>query len=117
MTATTPQDAAPQDARTARGEEVSVQRRFHVTLIKPSHYDKDGYVIQWWKVWIPSNSLAALYGLTQDLQDRRVLGAGVALGSALAIDAYDEMNIVIPYKKIIARHRQAAKRAGIGAAD
>ncbi len=100
-----------QDAGTARGGEASAQRRFHVTLIKPSHYDKDGYVIQWWKAWIPSNSLAALYGLTQDLQERRVLGAEVEL----AIDAYDEMNIVIPYNKIIARHRRAAaEHAGDG---
>ena len=28
---------------------------FHIEIIKPSHYDKDGYVIQWWKAWIPSN--------------------------------------------------------------
>ena len=81
------------------------QRKFHVTLIKPSHYDKDGYVIQWWKAWIPSNSLAALYGLALDIEDRKVLGPEVAV----EIDAYDEMNIVIPFKKIIARHRAAAR--------
>jgi hypothetical protein len=42
-------------------------RRFVVELIKPSHYDDDGYVIQWWKSWIPSNSLACLYGIAPDL--------------------------------------------------
>ena len=36
------------------------RKRFQVVLIKPSHYDDDGYVIQWWKTWIPSNSLAAV---------------------------------------------------------
>jgi hypothetical protein len=38
-------------------------RRFCLLLIKPSHYDDDGYVIQWLRSTIPSNSLAALYGL------------------------------------------------------
>ena len=37
---------------------------FHVELIKPSHYDDDGYVIQWYKAWIPSNSLASLFAQT-----------------------------------------------------
>ena len=32
-------------------------------LIKPSHYDDDGYVIRWWRSIIPSNSLAALYSI------------------------------------------------------
>ena len=52
---------------------------FHVEMIKPSHYDDDGYVIQWWKASIPSNSLASLYAIVQDAADRRVLGADVAL--------------------------------------
>ena len=38
-------------------------RRFCLVLVKPSHYDDDGYVIQWFRSAIPSNSLAALYGL------------------------------------------------------
>ena len=50
-------------------------RRFVVELIKPSHYDDDGYVIQWWKSWIPSNSLASLYGIARDLAERRALGS------------------------------------------
>ena len=28
-------------------------RRFVVELIKPSHYDDDGYVIQWWTARYP----------------------------------------------------------------
>ena len=31
-------------------------RRFRVILIKPSHYDADGYVIQWHRSAIPANS-------------------------------------------------------------
>ena len=39
------------------------QRKFTIVLIKPSHYDDDGYVIQWRRSTIPSNSLASVYGL------------------------------------------------------
>ncbi|WP_193368319.1 B12-binding domain-containing radical SAM protein [Pelagibius marinus] len=86
------------------------QRKFQVTLIKPSHYDKDGYVIQWWKAWIPSNSLAALYGLVLDAEARRALGPDVEI----EIDAYDEMNILLPFKDIIARHKAAEAQGGGG---
>jgi hypothetical protein len=36
---------------------------FRIILVKPSHYDDDGYVIQWRRSTIPSNSLASVYGL------------------------------------------------------
>ena len=29
-------------------------RRFQLILLKPSHYDDDGYVIRWWRAMIPS---------------------------------------------------------------
>ncbi len=75
---------------------------FHIEIVKPSHYDKDGYVIQWWKAWIPSNSMAALYGIAQKCADRRVLGEDVAI----EVDAYDEMNVRIPVERIARRIRQ-----------
>ena len=75
------------------------KRTFYVELIKPSHYDQDGYVLQWWKSWIPSNSLACLYGLTERLAEQQVLGEGVEI----AIEAYDEMNTMIPFRKIVRR--------------
>jgi len=81
-------------------------RRFVVELIKPSHYDDDGYVIQWWKSWIPSNSLACLYGIAMDLARRRALGPDVAI----EIRAYDECHTIIPVRRIIGR----IKRAGAG---
>ena len=73
--------------------------RFHVVLIKPSHYDDDGYVIQWLKAWVPSNSLACLYGLARHAAENRVLGEDVDI----VIDAYDETNTVIPLRAIIRR--------------
>ena len=44
----------------------SATKRFCLILVKPSHYDDDGYVIQWFRSTIPSNSLAAVYGLARD---------------------------------------------------
>jgi len=63
-------------------------KRFLLYLIKPSHYDDDGYVIQWLRSSIPSNSLASLYGLAADCRDRQVLGEDVEL----EIEAVDETN-------------------------
>ena len=78
-------------------------RRFVVELIKPSHYDDDGYVIQWWKSWIPSNSLACLYGIATDIAARKALGPDIAV----EINAYDECHTVIPIRRIIRRIRAA----------
>lgn len=50
------------------------RRNFLLYLIKPSRYDDEGYVIQWMRSAIPSNTLAALSGLAMDCQTRRVLG-------------------------------------------
>ena len=62
--------------------------RFCLYLIKPSHYDDEGYVIQWFRSPIPANSLAALYGLALDCRDRNLLGADWHLD----ISAIDETN-------------------------
>ena len=63
-------------------------RRFCLVLIKPSHYDDDGYVIQWFRSAIPSNSLAVLYGLAQECAEQKVLGGDVEID----IHAFDETN-------------------------
>ena len=52
---------------------------FLIFLIKPSHYDDDGYVIQWLRSSIPSNTLAALYGLALDCGKRHILGENIDL--------------------------------------
>ena len=66
-------------------------RAFHVEMIKPSHYDDEGYVIHWWKASTPSNSLASVYAIVQDAADRRVLGDDIAL----TFDGWDECNTII----------------------
>ena len=48
-------------------------------LIRPSHYDDDGYVIQWLRAPIPSNSLAVINGLALDCARRKVLGDNVKI--------------------------------------
>ncbi|MBL6613951.1 MAG: hypothetical protein ISP45_08080, partial [Reyranella sp.] len=45
---------------------------FHLILIKPTHYDDDGYPITWLRSHIPSNTLAALYGLGEDCRRREI---------------------------------------------
>ena len=75
---------------------------FHVEIIKPSHYDRDGYVIQWWKAWIPSNSMACLYGIARDCAERHVLGDDVSI----EISAYDEMNTRVPVDAIARKFKQ-----------
>jgi hypothetical protein len=64
------------------------KRRFCLVLIKPSHYDDDGYVIQWFRSAIPSNSLAVLYGLARECAAENVLGDDVEFD----IHAFDETN-------------------------
>src|SRR6478672_4546815 len=67
------------------------KRKFSLVLIKPSHYDDDGYVIQWFRSAIPANSLACLYGLAKECADNKTLGENVKL----EIHAFDETNTVI----------------------
>jgi len=71
--------------------------RFPIFLIKPSHYDDDGYVIRWMRSVIPSNTLASLYGLVSDCAERRVLGEDVAI----ECHAFDETNTRIDVPRIV----------------
>jgi radical SAM superfamily enzyme YgiQ (UPF0313 family) len=79
---------------------------FPVVLIKPSHYDDEGYVIQWFRSAIPSNTLATLNSLAMNCAQRKALGEDVEL----SIEAYDETNTVLPIRSII----QSIKTAGRG---
>ena len=71
-------------------------RRFCLVLVKPSHYDDEGYVIQWFRSTIPSNTLAALYGLARDCAQRHVLGDDVEI----EIHPFDETNTRIKPKQL-----------------
>lgn len=66
-------------ARYGIGSRAEGPSRFPIVLIKPSHYDDDGYVIQWYRSAMPSNSLAAITSLVEDCRQRKVLGEQVAI--------------------------------------
>ena len=78
---------------------VAARRRFQLVLIKPSHYDDDGYVIRWWRAMTPSNSLAAVYGIAADCAERRVLGPDVDID----IEVIDETNTRIDIPALLSR--------------
>jgi radical SAM superfamily enzyme YgiQ (UPF0313 family) len=80
----------------------SAKRRFFVEIIKPSHYDDNGYVIQWRRAFVPSNSLACVWALVEDAKERQVLGEDVEI----VIDGYDETHTVIRTRELIKRIRQ-----------
>ena len=79
------------------------KRTFRIVLIKPSHYDRDGYVIQWARSTIPSNSLASVYGLLDECNTEGVLGPDVDI----EIEAYDECNTIIDIDRVISRIKAA----------
>jgi hypothetical protein len=83
---------------------------FHFVMIKPSHYDDDGYPIQWWRSAIPSNTLASLNGLSLDAQRRQVLGPDVEM----RLHTYDETNRRVRPDRIIREIRRAGGLALIG---
>ena len=76
-----------------------MRQKFRLYLIKPSHYDDDGYVIQWMISAIPSNSLAVMHGLAADARARG------ALGGEFDIVALDETNTRIRPERIAAEMR------------
>jgi radical SAM superfamily enzyme YgiQ (UPF0313 family) len=81
---------------------VPAGRRFQLILIKPSHYDDDGYVIRWWRALIPSNSLAAVYAIAADCAKQQVLGPDVTID----IEAIDETNTRVDVASLVARLRR-----------
>lgn len=84
----------------------ATRKKFFVEIIKPSHYDDDGYVIQWIRAFVPSNSVGGMLAQAVDASERQVLGDDVEI----VVNAYDECHTVIPTKKIIRRIRKGDGR-------
>jgi radical SAM superfamily enzyme YgiQ (UPF0313 family) len=78
-------------------------RSFHIVLVKPSHYDTDGYVIQWRRSMIPSTSLTSLHGLIADCAAAKVLGPDVDI----SLEIYDETNVVVDVRGAVKRIQEA----------
>jgi hypothetical protein len=89
---------------------MKTKRRFQLVLIKPSHYDDDGYVIRWWRALIPSNTLAAIYGIAVDCAERQVLGPDTAID----IEVIDETNTRVDVPALLARFQSHGKFGLIG---
>src|SRR4029453_18234319 len=82
----------------------------HFVMIKPSHYDDDGYPIQWLRSAIPSNTLACLNALAEDARRRQVLGSTVGV----RLHTYDETNRRVRPDRIVRMIRRSGGRALIG---
>src|SRR5262245_11897896 len=78
-------------------------RKFHVALIKPTHYDQDGYVIQWLRSTLPSNSLASVHALIEQCAHDGALGPDVDI----EIESCDECNTIIDVRGIARRIKEA----------
>ena len=71
-------------------------KRFSLVLVKPSRYDDNGYILQWFMSSMPSNSLACIHGLATECAKEQVLGGDVQLD----IHVFDEVNTHISTEKI-----------------
>src|SRR5688572_31767893 len=89
---------------------MGANEQFDFIMIKPSHYDVDGYPIVWWRTLIPSNSLAAVNGIAVDCAERQVLGPDVRIN----LVTIDETNTHVVPKRIAREIRPRGSRALIG---
>ncbi len=88
----------------------NAKRTLTVVLIKPSKYDDDGYVIRHFRGVLPSNTLACLYSLTEDVKKLGMLGEDVDVRVKLLDDSVQK----IPIEKIIRSHRLPRHRTVVG---
>src|SRR5579862_9738416 len=76
-------------------------KKINLVLIKPSQYDDDGYVVRHWRGVLPSNTLACLAGLTEELIAQKRLGESLQVKLTLLDEAVD----FIPVEKICKTQR------------
>ena len=82
------------------------QKKIKIVLIKPSKYDDEGYVIRHFRGVLPSNTLACLSSLTQDVARRGLLGAE----TELEVELIDDTVQKVPVQKIIKSNRLPRRR-------
>jgi hypothetical protein len=73
-----------------------------IVLIKPSKYDDEGYVIRHFRGVLPSNTLACLSSLTEDLRRRKILGDDLKIKIKILDDTVQN----IPVEKIIRSNKR-----------
>lgn len=79
----------------------------HVVMIKPTHYDANGYPIQWMRSVMPSNTLASINGLLTDCISRNVLGPNVEIRR----QTLDETNTRVRPHRLIKQIKAEGGRA------
>jgi radical SAM superfamily enzyme YgiQ (UPF0313 family) len=81
-------------------------RGLHLVLLKPSKYDDDGYVLRHLKGVLPSNTLACINALSEDIRRRRALRDDLDITIEILDEAVHKINVA----KIIRRsHRPGWK--------
>jgi len=78
-------------------------KKLELYLIKPSQYDDDGYVVRHYRGVLPSNTLACLAGLTEDVVAQKRLGESLKVN----IHVLDETVDRIPIQRICRSQRGA----------
>ena len=98
------------NAITTKPDSCASDSHFTFVLVKPTHYDDDGYPIQWYRSALPSNTLACMNSLAEDASRRQVLGPNVALD----IETYDETNRRVVPARIIRDLKRRGGRSLVG---
>ncbi len=80
--------------------------KLNLYLIKPSQYDDDGYVVRHWRGVLPSNTLACLAGLTEDVLAQKRLGESLKV----FLHVLDETVDRIPVERICRSQRAAESK-------
>ncbi|MFA6471852.1 MAG: radical SAM protein [Candidatus Latescibacterota bacterium] len=76
-----------------------------VALIQPSRYDDEGFVIQYCKGVLPSNTLACLRSLTLDFADSWKKDKDITI----TVESYDEVVNTIPFQKLAKKNKGSNK--------
>jgi radical SAM superfamily enzyme YgiQ (UPF0313 family) len=76
-------------------------KKLHLYLIKPTQYDDEGYVVRHWRGVLPSNSLACLAGLTEEVVTQKRLGESLRVKIHLLDESVDR----VPVKRICRSQR------------
>ena len=83
-----------------------MRKTLQLYLIKPSQYDDDGYVVRHWRGVLPSNTLACLAGLTEEVVAKKRLGPAWKIKVRL----FDETVDKIPVKRICRSQRWGLRK-------
>jgi radical SAM superfamily enzyme YgiQ (UPF0313 family) len=90
--------------------DLATHQSLKIVLIRPSKYDDEGYVIRHFRGVLPSNTLACLYSLTEDVRKRQALGPGVNID----VEIFDETVQKIPFDRLIRSNCPPASRTVVG---